>query len=142
MLYRRSVTRMPSIDRLAGEPRQRLARTLYDLGQTGWTGCGTTRTAFPQLTALSWSFLRYVGGSPDVATRESAGRGPRTAALHGPAVNGRKAILFAFLDDHCRLFTGYRWARREDTVRLEAAVRTGIATRGIPASVERLLPTD
>ena len=56
-------------------------------------------------------------------------------ALHGPAVHGRKAILFAFLDDHSRLFTGYRWARREDTVRLEAALRTGIAARGIPASI-------
>jgi putative transposase len=56
-------------------------------------------------------------------------------SLHGPTVNGRKAILFAFLDDHSRLFTGYRWARREDTVRLEAALRTGIAGRGIPDSI-------
>ncbi len=56
-------------------------------------------------------------------------------ALHGPTVKGRKAILFAFLDDHSRLLTGYRWARREDTVRLEAALRTGIAARGIPASI-------
>jgi putative transposase len=60
---------------------------------------------------------------------------PTGDALHGPTVNGRKAILFAFLDDHSRLFTGYRWARREDTVRLEAALRTGIASRGIPASI-------
>lgn len=56
-------------------------------------------------------------------------------ALHGPTVNGRKAILFAFLDDHSRFLTGYRWARREDTVRLEAALRTGIAARGVPASI-------
>lgn len=56
-------------------------------------------------------------------------------ALHGPTVAGRKAILFAFIDDHSRLFTGYRWARREDTVRLEAALRTGLAGRGIPASI-------
>jgi putative transposase len=56
-------------------------------------------------------------------------------ALHGPTVNGRKAILFAFLDDHSRLLTGYRWARREDTVRLEAALRTGVASRGVPASL-------
>ncbi len=56
-------------------------------------------------------------------------------ALHGPTVGGRKAILFAFIDDHSRLFTGYRWARREDTVRLEAALRAGIATHGIPASI-------
>ena len=56
-------------------------------------------------------------------------------ALHGPSVNGGKAILFAFLDDHSRSFTGYRWARREDTVRLEAALRTGIASRGVPDSI-------
>jgi hypothetical protein len=56
-------------------------------------------------------------------------------ALHGPPVGGRKAILFAFLDDHSRLLVGHRWARREDTVRLESALRTGLAARGIPASI-------
>jgi putative transposase len=56
-------------------------------------------------------------------------------ALHGPVVGGRKAILCAFIDDHSRLLTGYRWARREDTVRLEAALRGGLAARGIPASI-------
>src|SRR5215207_618675 len=54
-------------------------------------------------------------------------------ALHGPTVRGRKAILFAFIDDHSRLLPGYRWARREDTVRLEAALRNGLSSRGIPA---------
>jgi putative transposase len=56
-------------------------------------------------------------------------------ALHGPTVKGRKAILCAFIDDHSRLLTGYRWARREDTVRLEAALRGGLTARGIPASI-------
>lgn len=56
-------------------------------------------------------------------------------ALHGPTVRGRKAILFAFLDDHSRLLPGYRWARREDTVRLEAALRNGLSARGIPDSI-------
>ncbi|HET8590179.1 MAG TPA: DDE-type integrase/transposase/recombinase [Nakamurella sp.] len=56
-------------------------------------------------------------------------------ALHGPTVRGRKALLMAFLDDHSRLVTGYRWARREDTLRLEAALRAGIAARGVPASL-------
>lgn len=56
-------------------------------------------------------------------------------ALHGPTVQGRKAILVAFIDDHSRLLTGYRWARREDTVRLQAALRTGLASRGIPETV-------
>lgn len=68
-------------------------------------------------------------------------------ALHGPSVGGRKAILCAFIDDHSRMLTGYRWARREDTVRLEAALHDGLAARGIPTSVYldyadlRVMPT-
>jgi putative transposase len=56
-------------------------------------------------------------------------------ALHGPAVGGRKAILFAFLDDHSRLLPGYRWGLSEDTVRMEAALRAGMAARGVPSSL-------
>ncbi|MGH9003844.1 MAG: DDE-type integrase/transposase/recombinase, partial [Acidimicrobiia bacterium] len=56
-------------------------------------------------------------------------------ALHGPAVGGRKAYLFAFIDDHSRALTGYRWGHSEDTVRLEAALRHGLGARGIPRSV-------
>ena len=56
-------------------------------------------------------------------------------ALHGPSIGGRKAMLFAFLDDHTRLATGYRWVRREDTVRMETALRAGIGARGIPQTV-------
>ena len=56
-------------------------------------------------------------------------------ALHGPVVAGRKAILFAFIDDHSRALTGYRWAHSEDTVRMEAALRHGLAARGIPRSI-------
>ena len=56
-------------------------------------------------------------------------------ALHGPAVAGRKAILFAFLDDHARLATGYRWVHSEDTVRAEAALRSGLESRGVPSAV-------
>jgi putative transposase len=56
-------------------------------------------------------------------------------ALHGPAVGGRRAILFAFLDDHSRLLVGYRWGLSEDTVRLEAALRAGMAARGVPSGI-------
>jgi putative transposase len=56
-------------------------------------------------------------------------------ALHGPVVGGRKAILFAFLDDHSRTFTGSRWAHREDTLRMEAALRAGMEARGVPEAV-------
>jgi putative transposase len=56
-------------------------------------------------------------------------------ALHGPVVGGRKAILFAFLDDHSRLAPGYRWGTAEDTLRAEAALRRGLQARGVPDGV-------
>ncbi len=56
-------------------------------------------------------------------------------ALHGPPVGGHKAYLFAFIDDHSRAIVGYRWAHSEDTVRLEAALRHGLASRGVPRSI-------
>lgn len=56
-------------------------------------------------------------------------------ALHGPVVGGRKTYLFAFIDDHSRVLTGYRWGHSEDTVRLEAALRAGLGARGIPQTV-------
>jgi len=56
-------------------------------------------------------------------------------ALHGPVVAGRKTFLFAFVDDHSRALVGYRWGHSEDTVRLEAALRVGLAARGVPKVV-------
>jgi transposase InsO family protein len=56
-------------------------------------------------------------------------------ALHGRRIGGRKTYLFAFIDDHTRLVTGYRWGFAEDTVRLAAALRPALASRGIPRAV-------
>jgi transposase InsO family protein len=56
-------------------------------------------------------------------------------ALHGRRIGGRKTYLFAFVDDHSRVITGYRWGFAEDTVRLAAALRPGLASRGIPRAV-------
>ncbi len=57
-------------------------------------------------------------------------------AMHGRfRLDGRKPVLFAFIDDHSRLIPGSRWAFSEDTIRLEAALRGGLAARGVPASV-------
>ena len=47
----------------------------------------------------------------------------------------RKTYLFAFLDDHSRLLPGYRWGHAEDTVRLAAALRPALASRGVPSAV-------
>jgi putative transposase len=53
-------------------------------------------------------------------------------ALHGPKIGGRNTYLFAIIDDFSRLVVGYRWAHSEDTLRLEAALRRAVATRGVP----------
>ncbi len=52
--------------------------------------------------------------------------------LHGPVVAGRKAVLCAFIDDWSRAVPGWRWGHAEDTVRLEAALRRGLESRGVP----------
>ena len=56
-------------------------------------------------------------------------------ALHGPAVAGRKTFLFAFIDDQSRALVGYRFGHAEDTVRLAAALRPALASRGVPESI-------
>jgi putative transposase len=56
-------------------------------------------------------------------------------ALHGPAVAGRKTYLFAFVDDRSRALVGYRFGYAEDTVRLAAALRRALASRGVPESI-------
>lgn len=55
--------------------------------------------------------------------------------LHGIRISLRKTYLFAFLDDHSRLAPGYRWGHAEDTVRLAAALRPALASRGVPNAV-------
>jgi putative transposase len=56
-------------------------------------------------------------------------------ALHGPKIGGRKTYLFAFLDDHSRAIVGHRWGFAEDTVRLAAALRPALGSRGVPEAV-------
>jgi putative transposase len=56
-------------------------------------------------------------------------------ALHGPLIDGRRAFLFCFIDDHSRLLVGYRWAGREDVLNASRALRAGIASRGLPKAV-------
>jgi len=53
--------------------------------------------------------------------------------LHGPVVDGRKAILIAFLDDHSRAVVAARWGHAENAVALRETLRLGLASRGRPA---------
>ena len=52
--------------------------------------------------------------------------------LHGPMIAGKRAILFAALDDHSRLVVGARFAHAESTVRLEGVLRSAFQARGLP----------
>ena len=58
--------------------------------------------------------------------------------LHGPKLDGaasRRAVLLAFIDDHSRLLVGWRWHTGEDVFGLEAALRAGLMSRGVPGAV-------
>jgi putative transposase len=50
-------------------------------------------------------------------------------------VAGRKTYLFAFIDDHSRAVMAARFGFAEDTIRLAAALRPALASRGVPEHV-------
>jgi len=52
--------------------------------------------------------------------------------LHGPLAGGKKAYLFALIDDHSRAVMGARWAYSDDVVRMAAAFRPALQARGVP----------
>ena len=116
-------------------------------GRTGAQVAEIIRTAegwAPSERTIQRLFARLgLNTRPDGTPPEAFGRFEAAAAndrwtgdaLHGPVVAGHKAYLFAFIDDHSRAIPGYRWGHSEDTVRLEAALRHGLGSRGIPRSV-------
>ncbi|RSM40766.1 transposase [Amycolatopsis balhimycina DSM 5908] len=102
--------------------------------QLGWSP--DERTLQRHFTRLG--LTRSAAAMPSVFGRFEAER-PNELwtgdALHGPHVGGRKTYLFAFIDDHSRALVGYRFGYAEDTVRLAAALRPALASRGVPAGI-------
>ena len=92
--------------------------------QRHFAALGLTRAA---LTGQNIAFGRFEATRPNELWVGDA--------LHGPVVGGQKAILFCFLDDHSRLVTGHRWTYQEDTLSAESALRRGVLSRGVPATV-------
>lgn len=92
--------------------------------QRHFAALGLTRAA---LTSANIAFGRFEATHPNELWVGDA--------LHGPVVASKKAILFCFLDDHSRLVTGHRWTHAEDTLSAEAALRRGVASRGVPEVV-------
>src|ERR1700756_2050266 len=54
-------------------------------------------------------------------------------AMHAIRLGGRKTYLFAFLDAHSRAVMAARFGFAEDPIRLAAALRPAVASRGVPA---------
>lgn len=106
--------------------------------QLGWApGERTLQRHFADLAATDSTVLGAPGGG-SVFGRFEADR-PNELwtgdALHGPRIGGRKTYLFAFLDDHSRAIVGHRFGFAEDTVRLAAALRPALASRGVPEGI-------
>lgn len=123
--------------RLKREQPQRTATQIADIIARSTGGAPSARTI--QRHFARTGLNRRPDGRPPRAYGRFEAAAPNDRwtgdALHGPTVRTRKSYLFAFLDDHSRLVTGYRWGHAEDTLRLEAALRRGLASRGVPKTI-------
>ena len=146
---RQSSPRLPVevIEMAVSLKRENPARTAAQVrrilrAQMGWSpGERTLQRHFaedPQIAAVLGALAAGGPGSEAVFGRFEADR-PNELwtgdALHGPHVGGRKTYLFAFLDDHSRAIVGHRFGFAEDTVRLAAALRPALGSRGVPDAV-------
>lgn len=140
---------------LVPSPRQSSPRTPGEVLQV----CAALKRERPQRTAaqvvrivraqLGWApsestvlrlFTRLQLAGPAAEDRSVFGRFEATRpnelwvgdAVHTMRVAGRKTYLFAFLDDHSRAVMAARFGYAEDTLRLAAALRPALASRGIP----------
>ncbi len=129
--------------RLKRENPARTATHIVELIVTDLAGRAADRDV-PSTRTVQRHFARLgLNVRPDGRPPEAFGRFEAAAVndvwvgdvAHGPKVAGRKALLFAFLDDHSRLIVGHRWGRHEDVLRLEAALRRGLASRGVPKRI-------
>jgi putative transposase len=130
------------LDMAAGLKRENLARTATQVARilrasSGWSPSERTlQRHFERLElhAPAPSHLTQV----EVFGRFEADR-PNELwvgdVLHATVVAGRKTYLFAFLDDHSRAVMGHRFGYSEDTVRLAAALRPALSSRGVPESI-------
>lgn len=125
--------------RLKRENLRRPATLVWELIAADLAATGEDRQ-LPSVRALQRHFARLGLNRPPVGQVKVRGRFEAEKVndrwigdgMHGPHINGGRAILMAFIDDHSRLLVGHHWGFAEDSVRLEAALRRGLATRGIP----------
>jgi putative transposase len=92
--------------------------------QRMFTRAGLTALAAPEAAPV---FGRFEAGRPnEIWTGD---------ALHAIRLAGRKTYLFCFIDDHSRAVMAARFGFAEDAIRLAAALRPALASRGVPEHV-------
>jgi putative transposase len=151
---RRSSPRLPAevIEMAVALKRENMDRTAAQVrrilrAQMGWSpGERTLQRHFAQDPLIAAALGAVAAGGPGASAvfgesvfgRFEAER-PNELwtgdALHGPRIGGRKTYLFAFLDDHSRAIVGHRFGFAEDTVRLAAALRPALGSRGVPDGI-------
>jgi putative transposase len=120
--------------------REQPARTAAQIArilraQSGWAPSDRTLQRHFERLELD---RQIAGDPPPVFGRFEADRCNELwtgDVLHGPVICGRKTYLFAFLDDRSRAVMAARFGYSEDTVRLAAALRPALASRGVPESI-------
>lgn len=117
-------------------PRRSAAQVARALAEAG-VGVVSARTLRRHFARLGLG-ARPDGGPPRALGRfEAAEFGELWTGdgLHGPGAGGAKTVLMAFVDDWSRTVPGWRWGLAEDTLRLEAALRRAVESRGVPERV-------
>lgn len=128
--------------RLKRENPKRAATHIYELIATELAARNEVRPV-PSARTIQRQFARLglnrlPGPAPKPLGRfEAKARNDRWIGdgMHGPAIGRGRAILLAFIDDRSRLIPGHHWGLAEDSVRLEAALRRGLAARGVPRQI-------
>ena len=125
-------------ERTAAQVHEIMVRTAGDRDRDRVPGLRTLQTHL----ARAGLNVRADGRSPgkvygrfEAAARNELWTGD---GLHGPVLAGaaaRRAVLLAFIDDHSRMLVGWRWGTGEDVFRLEAALRAGLMSRGVPEAL-------
>lgn len=125
------------LDLAARLKRERPARTAAHIARIiraehGWA---------PSARTLQRHFARLeLNTRPSGRPPKAFGRFEATACdqlwvsdgLHGPIIDGRRAVLFALLDDHSRYLVGHRWGHGEDTPGMQAALHDAVKTHARP----------
>jgi putative transposase len=131
-------TAADALELAAALKRERPARTAAHIvriieASQGWAP--SARTLQRHFARLELN-RRPHGTTPEVFGRFEADAPDQlwvTDGLHGPLIDGRRAVLFALLDDHSRFVVGHRWGFGEDTLGMQAALHDAVKTHGCPS---------